>query len=61
MSRGLGDVYKRQVHRREVSVGGVRENSIIIVEGLKLGERVAVAGVSFLREGQKVKLLPDAR
>lgn len=55
------DPDKSTVHRREVSVGGVRENSIIIVEGLKLGERVAVAGVSFLREGQKVKLLPDAK
>ncbi|MEM9471516.1 MAG: efflux RND transporter periplasmic adaptor subunit [Pseudomonadota bacterium] len=55
------DPDKSTVHRREVSVGGVRENSIIIVQGLKLGERVAVAGVSFLREGQKVKLLPDAR
>ena len=55
------DPDKSTVHRREVSVGGVRENSIIIIDGLKLGERVAVAGVSFLREGQKVKLLPDAR
>lgn len=45
------------VHRRDVLVAGVRENSIIIVDGLKLGERVASAGVSFLREGQKVKLL----
>ncbi|MGI9351254.1 MAG: efflux RND transporter periplasmic adaptor subunit [Rhizobiaceae bacterium] len=45
------------VNRREVKVGGVRENAIIIVEGLKLGEQVAAAGVSFLRDGQKVKLL----
>lgn len=48
------------VNRRSVLVGGVRENSIIIVDGLKLGERVASAGVSFLREGQKVKLLSAA-
>lgn len=47
------------VQRRKVIIAGVRENSIIIIEGLKLGERVASAGVSFLREGQKVKLLPD--
>ncbi|MEO1067155.1 MAG: efflux RND transporter periplasmic adaptor subunit [Pseudomonadota bacterium] len=47
------------VARREVLVAGVRENSIIIVNGLELGERVASAGVSFLREGQKVKLLTD--
>ena len=53
------DANNSTVHRRAVSVGGVRDNSIIIVDGLKLGERVAVAGVSFLHEGQKVKLLPD--
>ena len=47
------------VKRRKVRVAGVRENAIIIVDGLNLGDRVASAGVSFLREGQKVKLLPD--
>ena len=47
------------VNRRDVTVAGVRENSIIIIDGLKLGERVASAGVSFLRDGQKVKLLAD--
>ncbi|MEM8797575.1 MAG: efflux RND transporter periplasmic adaptor subunit [Pseudomonadota bacterium] len=48
------------VSRRDVLIAGVRENSIIIVDGLELGERVASAGVSFLRDGQKVKLLNDA-
>ena len=48
------------VSRRDVTVAGVRENTIIIVDGLQLGERVASAGVSFLREGQKVKLLADS-
>lgn len=45
---------------RAVKVAGVRENSLLIVEGLNAGERVASAGVSFLREGQKVKLLADS-
>jgi RND family efflux transporter MFP subunit len=45
---------------RTVKVAGVRENSLLIVEGLKTGERVASAGVSFLRDGQKVKLLADS-
>ncbi|MEO0329196.1 MAG: efflux RND transporter periplasmic adaptor subunit [Pseudomonadota bacterium] len=49
------------VNRRDVTIAGVRENSIIIVDGLELGERVASAGVSFLREGQKVKLLQDTK
>lgn len=49
------------VNRRDVKIAGVRENAIIIVDGLSLGERVASAGVSFLREGQKVKLLTDQK
>ena len=48
------------VIKRQVQVAGVRENSLLIVEGLSAGERVASAGVSFLRDGQKVKLLPDS-
>ena len=48
------------VKRRKVLVGGVRENSILIIDGLEAGERVASAGVSFLRDGQQVNLLPDA-
>lgn len=45
------------VKRREIQIGGVRGNNIIVVSGVEPGERVASAGVSFLREGQKVKLL----
>ncbi len=47
------------VNRRAVTISGVRENSLIIVDGLQLGEHVASAGVSFLRDGQSVKLLSD--
>lgn len=45
------------VKRRQVTVGGIRENSIVIIEGLNEGDLVASAGVSFLKEGQQVKLL----
>ena len=45
------------VVEREVGIGGIRENAVIVVEGLELGERVASAGVSFLRDGMQVKLL----
>ncbi len=48
------------VKERQVMVAGVRENSLLVVEGLSVGERVASAGVSFLRDGLKVKLLPDS-
>lgn len=45
------------VKRREVLMAGLRENKFLVIEGLKPGEHVAVAGVSFLRDGMKVKLL----
>ncbi|MEO1282924.1 MAG: efflux RND transporter periplasmic adaptor subunit [Pseudomonadota bacterium] len=45
------------VKRRSVTMAGIRENQFLIVDGLKPGERVASAGVSFLRDGMKVKLL----
>lgn len=51
------DASSETVVRREVIVAGVRENSLLIIDGLAPGERVASAGVSFLRDGQKVKLL----
>lgn len=45
------------VRLRDIKLAGVRANSIIVSAGLQSGERVVVAGVPFLREGQSVKLL----
>lgn len=45
------------VGRRDVMMAGIRENKLLIIQGLNLGERVAVAGVSFLREGMPVRLV----
>lgn len=45
------------VQRRQIQVGGVRENALLVISGLEAGDRIASAGVSFLREGQEVKLL----
>ena len=45
------------VKEREIAIGGVRENAVIVIEGLSIGDRVASAGVSFLRDGMTVKLL----
>ncbi|MDA4845527.1 efflux RND transporter periplasmic adaptor subunit [Hoeflea poritis] len=47
------------VKLREVLVGGLRDNQLIVVDGLQPGERVACAGVSFLRDGMEVKPLAD--
>jgi len=51
------DRLSQTVKEREIAVGGVRENAVIVVEGLSIGDQVASAGVSFLRDGMKVKLL----
>lgn len=48
------------VKLRQVKVGGLRDNKLIVTGGLSPGERVACAGVSFLRDGMKAKLLADA-
>lgn len=45
------------VKRRTVMMAGLRENQFLVIEGLEPGEHVAIAGVSFLREGMKVKLI----
>jgi len=48
------------VTRRPVKTGGATGGRIEIVEGLQPGDRIAVAGVTFLREGMKVRDLGDA-
>ena len=45
------------VKRRNIRIAGVRENALLVIEGLAPGDRIASAGVAFLREGQEVKLL----
>lgn len=48
------------VNRRPVRTGDVTGGRIEVVEGLQPGDRIAVAGVSFLREGMKVRELGNA-
>lgn len=48
------------VSRRAVITGELIEGGIIIKEGLKPGEWIAIAGVHSLREGQKVRILRDS-
>ncbi|MGH9676680.1 MAG: efflux RND transporter periplasmic adaptor subunit, partial [Candidatus Acidiferrum sp.] len=46
--------------RRPVKVGQASGGTIAIIDGLQPGERIAVAGVNFLREGMKVRDLGGA-
>ncbi len=42
--------------RRMVKTRDIRRNKLEVVEGLKAGEKVIIAGVAFLQDGQKVQL-----
>jgi RND family efflux transporter MFP subunit len=51
---------EQTVSRRPVKIGEATGSRIEIAEGLQPGDRIAVAGVTFLREGMKVRDLGDA-
>jgi RND family efflux transporter MFP subunit len=48
------------VARRDVKLGEAAGGQVEVLEGVKPGERIAVAGVTFLRDGMKVRDLGDA-
>lgn len=48
------------ISRRPVKLGSATGDSIEIIDGLRPGDRVAVAGVTVLRDGEKVRDLGDA-
>ncbi len=50
------DETTQTVSRREVTPGGLTDRGLM-VQGLKLGDWIATAGVHHLREGQKVRLM----
>jgi len=53
------DDITKTVKRRQVTVGNLSSSGITVTEGLAPGEWIATAGVHFLREGQKVRILPE--
>ena len=46
-----------QVTQRNVTTGRLSDRGIMIDEGLKSGEWIAIAGVHTLREGQKIRII----
>jgi RND family efflux transporter MFP subunit len=54
----LYDKATSTVKKHRITVGGVRDNYLVITAGVGAGDLVASAGVSYLVDGQKVKLLP---
>ncbi len=53
------DAETSTVNRTEIKGKGVQDNRVNITEGVAPGDVIAVAGVSFLRDGQQVKLMPQ--
>ncbi len=51
------DAETSTVKKTAIEDGGIRDDNIIVNKGLQAGDIVAVAGVSFLRDGQKVRLM----
>jgi RND family efflux transporter MFP subunit len=47
------------VRRTPIKARGVRENLVIVLEGVAPGDVLAAAGVSFLMDGQAVRLLEE--
>lgn len=45
------------VRRVTATIDGVRDNNLLVVDGIDRGDIIVVAGVSFLQDGQAVKLL----
>lgn len=50
-----GEVF--EVERRNVKVGPMTLERVLVTEGLAKGDRIALAGVHLLREGTRVRLL----
>lgn len=50
----------KTVGRRQVETGELVDNGQPVTEGLEAGEWIATAGVHYLKEGQKVRLLTEA-
>ena len=59
-TKGFVYIYDSQtstVKKTLIESGSVRGDNIVITGGVKEGDIIAVAGVSFLEDGQKVKLM----
>jgi RND family efflux transporter MFP subunit len=53
------DPASKAVRLTPVVVGGIADDGVRIASGLQAGDTVVIAGVQFLREGQRVRLLGE--
>ncbi len=52
------DEMSMTVKSQQVTAGEMHGNTIEVIEGLEEGQRVVIAGIAFLVDGMKVRLLP---
>ena len=53
------DAESSTVKKTEIRVKGVQDNRVLVIQGIEPGDVIADTGVTFLRDGQKVKLLSE--
>ena len=53
------DNQSKTVSKREVTMGKLTDTGIMVTNGLDNGELIAIAGVHYLREGMKVRILEE--
>ncbi len=51
------DADKQVLHKRNIQTENIINNEVLVSSGLNAGEIIATAGVTFLRDGQTVRLL----
>lgn len=56
----LFDTESSTVRKTAVQTKGIQGNDVVIIGGIVPGDILVVAGVPFLRDGQKVKLMPTS-
>ena len=56
----LFDTESSIVRKTAVETKGIQGNDVVIIGGIAPGDILVVAGVPFLRDGQKVKLMPTS-
>ncbi len=54
----LFDAQSSTVRKTEVQIAGIQGDEVVVIDGISPGDVLVVAGVPFLRDGQKVKLMP---
>jgi multidrug efflux system membrane fusion protein len=54
-----GDQGKDVAHLRDVRLGDVIGNAVVVVEGLKSNDRVVSMGATLLADGERVRVIPN--